>query len=85
MPRFRIAVATAPFRLPIKEAITAAARMGAEGVQFENGKCALAWLTDSPSIAVYDSLEDIEKIHGHQGETEIVWLPSACQPQPLNH
>lgn len=35
MPRFRISVATAPFRLPLKEAITAAARIGAEGVQFD--------------------------------------------------
>lgn len=35
MPRFRIAVATAPFRLPLKEAIGSAARMGAQGVQFD--------------------------------------------------
>lgn len=35
MPRFRIAVATAPFRLPLKDAITAAARIGAEGIQFD--------------------------------------------------
>jgi len=35
MPRFRIAVATAPFRLPLKEAISAAARIGAQGVQFD--------------------------------------------------
>lgn len=35
MPRFRIAVATAPFRLPLKDAISAAARIGADGVQFD--------------------------------------------------
>lgn len=35
MPRFRIAVATAPFRLPLKEAISTAARIGAQGVQFD--------------------------------------------------
>ena len=35
MPRFRIAVATAPFRQPLKEAIGSAARMGAQGVQFD--------------------------------------------------
>ena len=56
----------------------------AEGVQFENGKCALAWLTESPSVAVYDSLADVEKIHGHQGDTQIVWLPDERQPRWLN-
>lgn len=35
MPRFRIAVATAPFRLSLKDSITAAAQIGAEGVQFD--------------------------------------------------
>lgn len=35
MPRFRIAVATAPFRLPLKESISTVARMGAQGVQFD--------------------------------------------------
>ena len=35
MPRFRIAVATAPFRLPLKEAISTAAQIGAEGIQFD--------------------------------------------------
>lgn len=35
MPRFRIAVATAPFRLPLRDAISAAGRCGADGVQLE--------------------------------------------------
>lgn len=35
MPRFRIAVATAPFRLPLKQAISTAALIGAEGIQFD--------------------------------------------------
>jgi len=35
MPRFRIAVATASFRLPLKEAIRTAAQMGAQGIQFD--------------------------------------------------
>ena len=38
MPRFRIAVATAPFRLPLKEAISTAARIGAQGIQFDLGR-----------------------------------------------
>ncbi len=35
MPRFRIAVATAPFRQPLKESINTVGRMGAQGVQFD--------------------------------------------------
>ncbi len=46
----------------------------AEGVQFQNGKIALTWLTKHTSIAIYDDVETLEAIHGHQGKTRIVWL-----------
>jgi len=45
----------------------------AEGVQFTNGKCVLSWLTQYTSIAIYDSIEELENIHGHNGKTVIVW------------
>ena len=50
----------------------------AEVVEFENGKTVVAWRTDSPNgpnianVIVYDSIEDCEKIHGHEGATRIV-------------
>ena len=43
----------------------------AEGVIFSNGKCAVSWLTDVSSVAVYDSIEDVQAIHGHDGKTVI--------------
>ena len=43
----------------------------AEGVQFTNGKVAMSWLTPTSSIAVYESVEDVEAIHGHDGTTRI--------------
>ncbi len=43
----------------------------AEGVIFSNGKCALNWLTNYTSVAIYDSIEVLEKIHGHNGKTKI--------------
>ena len=46
----------------------------AEGVMFSNGKCALTWITKYQSIAVYDSIEELENIHGHNGKTVIVWM-----------
>lgn len=45
----------------------------AEGVQFTNGKCVLSWLTVSTSIAVYDDMKTLEKIHGHNGKTRVVF------------
>ena len=46
----------------------------AEGIQFSTGKCVLAWVTQYRSIAVYDSIQELEAIHGHDGRTRIVWL-----------
>jgi hypothetical protein len=43
----------------------------AEGVIFSNGWCAMTWLTEHPSIAFYQSIEEVEAIHGHQGDTKI--------------
>ena len=46
----------------------------AEGVEFSNGKCALAWITTLRSVAIYDSIRELETIHGHNGATEIEYL-----------
>jgi hypothetical protein len=46
----------------------------AEGVQFSDGHCTLRWLTKDSSTAIYDSIEALERIHGHDGSTHIVWL-----------
>lgn len=43
----------------------------AEGVIFRNGKCVLNWLTNLSSITIYDNIEILEKIHGHEGRTKI--------------
>ena len=46
----------------------------AEGLQFSSKKCVISWLSDTPSIEIYDSIEEIRRIHGHQGETQIKWI-----------
>lgn len=46
----------------------------AEGVLFSTGKTVLAWTTKYTSVAVYDSLAEMEAIHGHQGRTSIEWV-----------
>ena len=50
---------------------------GTEGVQFTNGKVAVCWRTETNSISIWDSLEDLMKIHGHpEYETVFKWLDS---------
>lgn len=50
----------------------------AEGCQFDTGWCALTWITSLDEqdtvISMYKSIERIEKIHGHQGMTKVVWV-----------
>lgn len=45
----------------------------AQGIEFDNGKVAMTWLTDTSSTVVYDRIEDVETIHGHSGATEVVF------------
>lgn len=47
----------------------------AVGIRFSSGKCVLHWLTGPvSSIGVYDTLDDLVRIHGHKGKTRLVWL-----------
>jgi len=45
----------------------------AEGVVFSNGWVALLWLTETPSMGFYPSIEAVETIHGHSGKTRVVF------------
>ncbi len=45
----------------------------AEGIQFSSGKVVIHWLTKTASMGIYDSLAIMETIHGHNGNTRIVW------------
>lgn len=45
----------------------------AEGVEFSDGSVALSWLTEHTSMGIYRSVDDVEKIHGHSGKTEIIF------------
>ena len=46
----------------------------AEGVVFSDGKVSLHWTVTLKSTAVYDSIEDLEAIHGHNGATRVEWI-----------
>ncbi len=44
----------------------------ARGVQLPSGKCVLEWLTFHSSVAMYQTLDDIVHIHGHNGATKLM-------------
>ena len=44
----------------------------AEGVIYHNGKVSMCWRADTNSIAIYDSIQVVEEIHGHNGKTKIL-------------
>jgi hypothetical protein len=46
----------------------------AEGVQFTDGAVALRWYGDYPTTTVWDNLDSVIAIHGHEGATEVRWL-----------
>lgn len=46
----------------------------AEGVEFSDGRVAVHWLGDMPTTTAHDEMSWVEKIHGHQGATEIRFL-----------
>ena len=46
----------------------------AEGVAFSTGKVVLSWCSEYRSVTVYDTVGDLEAIHGHEGRTRIEWL-----------
>ena len=46
----------------------------AQGVIFDNGKVALTWLTPFTSVTVYENLNHVIAVHGHDGVTQIVQI-----------
>jgi len=46
----------------------------AEGCQFSNGTVCLVWVTHLQSMAYYQSLAVLEGVHGHGGQTQVVWV-----------
>lgn len=46
----------------------------AGGVIFPDGRVVMRWFTQTASTAFYDSISDVEEIHGHGGKTQVVLL-----------
>lgn len=46
----------------------------ANGVQWPDGAVSLRWLGEDPAFANWDSIEAVERVHGHNGLTVVEWL-----------
>lgn len=47
----------------------------AYGTVYPTGRTTLAWCAgDITSVSIYDSPEEVERIHGHNGATVLVWI-----------
>ena len=51
----------------------------ADGVVFPGGVAVLRWRTAGVITAVYDSIESLEGIHGHDGKTKIEYVSAINQ------
>jgi hypothetical protein len=46
----------------------------AQGVEFGDGTVAMRWISEHCSTAIYDNIETLVTIHGHDGKTEVRYL-----------
>lgn len=45
----------------------------AEGVIFHDNEVALSWFGDMACVSLWHSIEAVEKVHGHEGATRVVF------------
>lgn len=55
----------------------------ADGVLFDDGHAVTRWRADIAQTCAWDSITDVEAIHGHGGATHIDWIdPPTTQENP---
>lgn len=52
----------------------------ADGIEFPDGRVAMRWRGEDGSTVIHDSIQTVEKIHGHGGNTIIVWIAEELPP-----
>ena len=56
----------------------------AQGIEFDDGTVAMRWLTSTASFGLYDNIEELVIIHGHEGRTYPVFHdPDAPAPDAI--
>lgn len=52
------------------------------GIEFDDGTVVMVWNTDTTSVAVYQDIEDVVIIHGHNGKTVVEWTDEDFEVDP---
>lgn len=47
-----------------------------DGVQFNDGTVVIRWNSKTASTSFYNSMKEMEFLHGHDGKTKVVWIDS---------
>lgn len=50
----------------------------ADGVEFSDGTCVMRWRGDKSTTAIYDNIDNLQDIHGHDGSTLVYWCLGQC-------
>jgi len=46
----------------------------AHGMILPSGRVVMEWVTTHKSIAIYDSIDEIQLLHAHKGKTNLVYV-----------
>ena len=68
------------FQMYREEDVTGVSGTGVvvQGVLWDDGAVAIRWLGATPSTTHHESIENVIKVHGHNGKTTIEWLDNEC-------
>lgn len=80
MTDFQTHAAPRRFLLVREDDVTGVSGEGivAEGIEYSDGVCSMHWIVNpARSTTVYNSVADVETIHGHGGATRVVFLDEA--------
>ncbi len=44
----------------------------AEGIIFDSGMVSMTWLSEIPTVTNFRRIQDVEKLHGHEGRTTVI-------------
>jgi len=50
---------------------------------YKNGPAMMYWNTELYSFSFYKNVDDVVKIHGHNGKTELVWIDEKENPDSV--
>lgn len=64
------------FKLVRDEDLTGISGTGliAWGVEFPDGKVVMRWTGEIAQTSIWENIDELEAIHGHEGKTRVVWL-----------